>query len=239
MKICVACAEEIKTDARLCKHCGTRQDDLSFAGSPQDEANDLALKIEEIQGLIQSVESLWLKKDEADRARELVTDLTTSSPPLSLALQLACLSVCHENFGLLVVFVEKLASLPNPLKFAIISKVMYEEGRCGTPDEFVDHTEWLLENESRTFFWRLDETHDSIYALREKLVADPAIGIEPILDEYSNCGDISLLYAILENPICPREVSQKIADKDHFIFDEIDEENEEWLLEYANKNLQS
>lgn len=32
MKPCVACAEEIKQDASLCKHCRTRQDDESFTG---------------------------------------------------------------------------------------------------------------------------------------------------------------------------------------------------------------
>jgi|694.fasta_scaffold129875_2 hypothetical protein len=29
-KLCIACAEEIKTEAKLCKHCGTRQDESSF-----------------------------------------------------------------------------------------------------------------------------------------------------------------------------------------------------------------
>ena len=30
---CVACAEQIKSAAKLCKHCGTRQDDPSFTAS--------------------------------------------------------------------------------------------------------------------------------------------------------------------------------------------------------------
>lgn len=30
MKNCIACAEEIKSAALLCKHCGTRQDDSNF-----------------------------------------------------------------------------------------------------------------------------------------------------------------------------------------------------------------
>jgi len=32
MKPCIACAEEIKPGAALCRHCGTRQDDESFTG---------------------------------------------------------------------------------------------------------------------------------------------------------------------------------------------------------------
>jgi hypothetical protein len=37
MKNCIACAEEIKAEAQLCKHCGTRQDDHSFASSAPSE----------------------------------------------------------------------------------------------------------------------------------------------------------------------------------------------------------
>jgi hypothetical protein len=30
VKSCIACAEDIKSDAKLCKHCGVRQDDIEF-----------------------------------------------------------------------------------------------------------------------------------------------------------------------------------------------------------------
>lgn len=33
-KECVACAEEIKFEAKLCKHCGTRQDEAEFIDAP-------------------------------------------------------------------------------------------------------------------------------------------------------------------------------------------------------------
>ena len=35
MKECIACAEEIKEQARLCKHCGTRQDSKEFLEADQ------------------------------------------------------------------------------------------------------------------------------------------------------------------------------------------------------------
>lgn len=34
-KACVACAEDIKFEAKLCKHCGTRQDEQEFSKAPK------------------------------------------------------------------------------------------------------------------------------------------------------------------------------------------------------------
>jgi len=37
VKPCIACAEDIKSDAKLCKHCGTRQDDHEYLAKPSPE----------------------------------------------------------------------------------------------------------------------------------------------------------------------------------------------------------
>jgi hypothetical protein len=37
VKSCIACAEDIKSDAKLCKHCGTRQDDKQYLATPSPD----------------------------------------------------------------------------------------------------------------------------------------------------------------------------------------------------------
>jgi hypothetical protein len=36
-KPCIACSEDIRSSAKLCKHCNTRQDDKSFVGADQGD----------------------------------------------------------------------------------------------------------------------------------------------------------------------------------------------------------
>ena len=42
-KLCVACAEEIKAEARLCKHCNTAQDDPRWSSDIRAEGDDTVL----------------------------------------------------------------------------------------------------------------------------------------------------------------------------------------------------
>jgi hypothetical protein len=42
MKECIACAEEIKENAKLCKHCGTTQDDSRFSSESQPHSGDMS-----------------------------------------------------------------------------------------------------------------------------------------------------------------------------------------------------
>lgn len=42
MKECIACAEEINAKAKLCKHCGTAQDDFRFSSDSQPHSGDVS-----------------------------------------------------------------------------------------------------------------------------------------------------------------------------------------------------
>jgi hypothetical protein len=69
--------------------------------------------------------------------------------------------------------------------------------------------------------------------LREQLLRDPRIGIQPILDEFPNCSDIDLLSAMLSNPVISKELIRSIIDGTHLVFSEYDLEDLEDLIEQA------
>jgi hypothetical protein len=51
MKLCIACAEKIKADAKLCRHCGTRQDDERFVSeSPASVVEDSGAAVSAVVG---------------------------------------------------------------------------------------------------------------------------------------------------------------------------------------------
>lgn len=49
MKTCIACAEEIQSAAKLCKHCNTRQDDSSFVRETVSSRNAVDNKLDRIK----------------------------------------------------------------------------------------------------------------------------------------------------------------------------------------------
>ena len=134
-----------------------------------------------------------------------------------------------DNFGLFTLCLSNLDSFPNSLKYALISKAMYSFGSCGVPEGVTDFNE-VLQSETRTWW---DEHENSAYMLREQLLRDPRIGLQPILDEFPNCSDIDLLSAMLSNPVISKELIRSIIDGTHLVFSEYDLEDLEDLIEQA------
>ena len=96
--------------------------------------------------------------------------------------------------------------------------------------------EEFLKSEPREW-WTPIETMDRIFNLREEILSNPEIGVEPLLSEFPNCPDIDLLIVMLGNPIVPIELAQSIVDKEHFIFEELDEDGTDYLIESAEEVL--
>ncbi len=73
MKSCIACAEQIKEDARLCRFCGTRQDDQSFvADAPaQRSSSPPPLEVEQVRDAEPAPQVTTMKVEEADSKNKL------------------------------------------------------------------------------------------------------------------------------------------------------------------------
>jgi hypothetical protein len=185
---------------------------------------------------VADVEGPWLNQEGQARLSTLLDSQAPQLASLSLDAQKELLRLAMTNLGVFVALFERLDLLPGPLKYALISKGMYEMGLCGMPPELTEDVQVLMDAVQDSY-WTNDETSDSAYNYREVIVKDASIGPLPLLDEFPNCGDTSLLLAILENPICPDSISQDILNRNHFIFEEYDEEDLEDLVEQAQLNL--
>ena len=201
----------------------------------QAQENQGKLLFAELHGLLGQTTDNYLYPPLDEQMSELLDVNQGVISGLTLDQQLDFLKLSLSNFGLFVTAREVLAFMPGPLKYAYISEAMNEQGACGTPSEFVNQVNDLL-SQAGPNFWRNPQTSDAAYTLRELIVANPYIGVEPLLDEFSNCGDVDLLIAMLSNPVCPRELRQSIKERTHFIFEEYEEDELEELLEVVQNS---
>lgn len=188
----------------------------------------------EIKNVLSKTETMYLPEPLDTEVSDLLANNKAVIAQLTLEEQAQFLELMHTNLGLFISCLGFLSDFPGPLKYAYVSKAMYEMGACGMPEQFVPDVEKLLVAVPSSF-WTEISTQDAIYNFREYVVMNPAVGKEPLEDEFFNCGDISLLVSILRNPICPQWLVESITNKSHFVFDEYDEEELEDLIATAEE----
>jgi hypothetical protein len=204
--------ENILRDTFLCDVC-TLDDCRHWATG--DEANGTFLT----DSLVKQVNLKW-----AD------WNLQESQISLEEEKELFTLAMC--NFDLLVCFARNLKYLSPRLKYVIISRVMYFSGSCGIPEDLDDGYVELLSSNNQTY-WHSNP--DGAYWLREKVLNDPNIGAEPLVDEFQSTDSISMLTTLMENPAFPREILIEIANGSHNVLENHDANDADQLLNCAKE----
>jgi len=171
----------------------------------------------------------YLRDELEQQVKEFILKESKKLLEVTLEDQKHILKLCMDNFGLFTLCLSNMDSFPNSLKYALISKAMYSFGSCGVPEGIIDFND-VLQSETRTWW---DEHENSAYMLREQLLRDPRIGLQPILDEFPNCSDIDLLSAMLSNSVISKELIRSIIEGTHLVFSEYDLEDLEDLIEQA------
>ena len=101
LKSCIACAEQIKQDAKLCRFCGTRQDDKSFTSATVEELTSPPLppESEAVQEAEQAAYQDVDAEREADSKKEfrLVLGIGLATIVLALGIAWAFTSSQSEN----------------------------------------------------------------------------------------------------------------------------------------------
>jgi len=204
--------ENILRDTFLCDVC-TLDDCRHWATG--DEANGTFLT----DSLVKQVNLKW-----AD------WNLQESQISLEEEKEIFTLAMC--NFDLLVCFARNLKYLSPRLKYVIISRVMYFSGSCGIPEDLDDGYVELLSSNNQTY-WHSNP--DGAYWLREKVLNDPNIGAEPLVDEFQSTDSISMLTTLMENPAFPREILIEIANGSHNVLENHDANDADQLLNCAKE----
>jgi hypothetical protein len=161
-----------------------------------------------------------------------LTDWNLQESKISLEEEKELFTLVMCNFDLLVCFAENLKYLSPRLKYAIISRVMYFSGSCGIPEDLDDGYVELLSSNNQTY-WHSNP--DGAYWLREKVMNDPNIGAEPLVDEFQSTDSISMLTTLMENPAFPREILIEIANGSHNVLENHDANDADQLLNCAKE----
>ena len=161
-----------------------------------------------------------------------LTDWNLQGSQISLEEEKELFTLAMCNFDLHVCFARNLKYLSPRLKYAIISRVMYFSGSCGIPQDLDDQYSELLSSNDQTF-WHSNP--DGADWLRDRVLDDPNIGAEPLVDEFESTDSISMLRTLMRNPAFPREILIEIANGSHDVLEHRDANDADELLNCAKE----
>jgi len=188
--------------------------------------------VEDLKSILEGADGIYLSKELASKVDSKLIEANMQQKEISLEEEIELFKVVMSNFGLLFCFATNLGHLPIRLKYAIISRVMYEFGSCGVPETLGSEYFDLLSSDSQTF-WPINP--DGSEHLREIVLSDPLIGVEPLLDEFEATDWISMLTTLISNPVFPREILIDIASGSHDVLGNLDEDDADQLLNCAKE----
>ena len=188
--------------------------------------------LNDLKSILEGADGIYLSEELAAKVNSKLIEAKMQQKEISLEEEIELFRVIMSNFGLLFCFATNLGYLPLRLKYAIISRVMYEFGSCGVPETLGSEYFDLLSSDGQTF-WPINP--DGSEHLREIVLSDPLIGVEPLLDEFEATDWISMLTTLISNPVFPREILVDIANGSHDVLGNLDEDDADQLLNCAKE----
>jgi hypothetical protein len=194
--------------------------------------------IDYVSALVRENETIFLSEEDTNELALVFKSNSDLTASLDLREQSELLGLCMRNFGVFVVTTVTSGQFPDPLRFSLISKLLYSTGSCDLPADLNrGDFDQVFSSHDETW-WGRDDTDETIYNFRESLSSSPVIGLEPLAGYFSQIQtDASLLYCMLQNPILPKAWKQRVADRNHPIFENLEDEEADFLVEHAIESL--
>ena len=183
----------------------------------------------------ENLEDYFLKGSLND-LKDLLNKVFGGPHPLDLETQREFFLLSMKCYPLFIYALDRdLNSIPELLRYCLLSKSLYSQGSVETPKSISVEVEKLLEEVDDEWYGN-EAIGYRIFNLRDRVLKNPSLDVEILSEEFDNSGDVGNISSILNNPNCPEDFLQSIVDSDHFIFDEGDHEE---LIEEAKEILSS
>lgn len=186
-----------------------------------------------VSEICQKLDKMTFQTADSEKINSLVDELYSAAQTMSFDEQrMVFISAMKNYFTFNQLLTRDMSKLPQVLRYAFLSKTLYGEGSVDCPSDFAEELEQLLDCDD-TSWYDNSEVGYRIYNLRESVLSNPSVDVIILNDEFENSGDEGNLIAILKNPNCPDALVQQILNREHFIFEEMDESDLTELIEVA------